>query len=194
MNETATLPSAAREVLHFWFGDEDVARPEWFRKDPAFDDAIRQRFGALVEQALAGGLAEWAATPEGALARILLLDQFTRNIFRDTPRAFQGDPLALAAARALVESGAERTLTPRQRTFVYLPLEHAESREMQAEAMRLFGALAQEHPQTADSLEWAAKHQVIIERFGRFPHRNLQLGRVSTDEERAFLLGPDSSF
>ncbi|HNT39535.1 MAG TPA: DUF924 family protein [Rubrivivax sp.] len=188
------LADAAREVLDFWFGANDAARPEWFRKDPAFDDAIRRRFGAQVELALAGGLAEWQETPQGALAFIVLLDQFTRNIFRDTPRAFAGDALALAAARALVRDGGDRALSPRQRAFAYLPFEHAEDRALQAESMRLFGALAAAHPQMATSLEWAARHQVIIERFGRFPHRNLQLGRVSSEEERVFLQGPDSSF
>lgn len=190
----AALPTAAREVLDFWFGDEDVARPEWFRKDPAFDEQIRQRFGARVDEALAGALAGWTATPRAALAFVVLLDQFTRNIFRDTPRAFQGDALALAAAQTLVRAGGDRRLSPRQRAFVYLPFEHAEDRALQAESMRLFGALAAEHPAMADALAWAAKHQVIIERFGRFPHRNLQLGRVSSDEELAFLRGPDSSF
>jgi uncharacterized protein (DUF924 family) len=187
-------PAVAREILAFWFGPTDVARAEWFRKDAAFDDEIRRRFGACVEQALAGELGDWAATPQGALARILLLDQFTRNLFRDTPRAFQGDALALAVAREMVDAGYERVLTPRQRAFVYLPFEHAEDRAMQAQAMRLFGKLAAEHPQMQESLAWAAKHEVIIARFGRFPHRNLQLGRVSTEQERAFLQGPDASF
>lgn len=189
-----SLPPAARAVLDFWFGDDDAARPEWFRKDPAFDDAIRQRFGDLVERALGGALDAWAATPQGALARIVLLDQFTRNIFRDTPRAFAGDAQALQAARALVAAGGDRALTPRQRAFVYLPFEHAEDRGVQREALRLFGELAAEHAHMADALVWAQKHQVIVERFGRFPHRNLVLGRVSSAEEIEFLRQPGSSF
>lgn len=190
----ATLPPAAAEVLAFWFGDADVARPEWFRKDPAFDDLIRQRFGGLIEQALAGAIDDWAATPEGALARIVVLDQFPRNVFRDTPRAFAGDRQALAAARALVHTGGDRLLPPRRRSFVYLPFEHAEDRAAQQTAVDLFGALAAERPDLADLLEWARRHQVVIERFGRFPHRNRVLGRVDTAEEAAFLLEPGSRF
>lgn len=190
----ATLPPAAAEVLAFWFGDADVARPEWFRKDPAFDDLIRQRFGGLIEQALAGAIDDWAATPEGALARIVVLDQFPRNVFRDTPRAFAGDRQALAAARALVDTGGDRLLPPRRRSFVYLPFEHAEDRAAQQTAVDLFGALAAERPDLADLLEWARRHQVVIERFGRFPHRNRVLGRVDTAEEAAFLLEPGSLF
>lgn len=190
----ATLPPAAAEVLAFWFDDADVARPEWFRKDPAFDDLIRQRFGGLIEQALAGAIDDWAATPEGALARIVVLDQFPRNVFRDTPRAFAGDRQALAAARALVDTGGDRLLPPRRRSFVYLPFEHAEDRAAQQTAVDLFGALAAERPDLADLLEWARRHQVVIERFGRFPHRNRVLGRVDTAEEAAFLLEPGSRF
>ena len=190
----ATLPPAAAEVLAFWFGDADVARPEWFRKDPAFDDLIRQRFGGLIEEALAGAIDDWAATPEGALARIVVLDQFPRNVFRDTPRAFAGDRQALAAARALVDTGGDRLLPPRRRSFVYLPFEHAEDRAAQQTAVDLFGALAAERPDLADLLEWARRHQVVIERFGRFPHRNRVLGRVDTAEEAAFLLEPGSRF
>jgi len=190
----ATLPPAAAEVLAFWFGDADVARLEWFRKDPAFDDLIRQRFGGLIEQALAGAIDDWAATPEGALARIVVLDQFPRNVFRDTPRAFAGDRQALAAARALVDTGGDRLLPPRRRSFVYLPFEHAEDRAAQQTAVDLFGALAAERPDLADLLEWARRHQVAIERFGRFPHRNRVLGRVDTAEEAAFLLEPGSRF
>jgi uncharacterized protein (DUF924 family) len=189
-----TLPPAAAEVLDFWFGDADIARPEWFRKDPAFDDLIRQRFGGLIEQALAGALDVWAAAPEGALARIVVLDQFPRNVFRDTPRAFAGDRQALAAARALVDTGGDRLLPPRRRSFVYLPFEHAEDRAAQQTAVDLFGALAAERPDLGDLLEWARRHQVVIERFGRFPHRNRVLGRVDTAEEAAFLLEPGSRF
>ena len=190
----ATLPPAAAQGLAFWFGDADVARLEWFRKDPAFDDLIRQRFGGLIEQALAGAIDDWAATPEGALARIVVLDQFPRNVFRDTPRAFAGDRQALAAARALVDTGGDRLLPPRRRSFVYLPFEHAEDRAAQQTAVDLFGALAAERPDLADLLEWARRHQVAIERFGRFPHRNRVLGRVDTAEEAAFLLEPGSRF
>jgi uncharacterized protein (DUF924 family) len=191
-----TLPAAAAEVLAFWFGEPpaSVPRAEWFRKDPAFDEAIHQRFGATLEAALAGGLGPWQRTPAGALASIVVLDQFTRNAFRDTPRAFAGDALALAAAEALVARGDDRLLAPLARWFVYLPFEHAESLEQQRRSVALFDALAAEHPAMADAREWAVKHQVIVERFGRFPHRNAILGRPSTPEELAFLRQPGSSF
>ena len=123
-----------------------------------------------------------------------MLDQFTRNVFRDTPRAFAGDARALAAAQALVASGADRGLPGVQRQFVYLPFEHAESIALQDEAQRLFMQLAADHPEQAGLVEWADKHRVIIERFGRFPHRNLVLGRVSTAEELEFLKQPGSGF
>lgn len=188
------LPADACAVLDVWFGDDDVRHDEWFRKDAAFDVSIRARFGAVLRAALAGGLTEWDAVPQGALARIVVLDQFTRNAFRDTPRAFAGDALALQAAQALVASGGDRLLTPLQRWFVYLPFEHSEDLAMQAESMRLFGLLAAEAPALADTLEWAHKHQVIVQRFGRFPHRNAILGRASTAEEEAFLREPGSRF
>ena len=123
-----------------------------------------------------------------------MLDQFTRNVFRDTPRAFAGDARALQAARALVAGGADRGLLAVQRQFIYLPFEHAESPALQDEALRLFEQLAADHPEQAGLVEWADKHRVIIERFGRFPHRNLVLGRVSTAEEIEFLKQPGSGF
>jgi uncharacterized protein (DUF924 family) len=184
-------------VLVFWFGalDAQHSRPEWFRKDPAFDALIRQRFGATVEAAVAGGLAAWqTAGPRAQLAQIVVLDQFTRNIFRDTPRAFAGDTIALAAAQQMVASGQDRSLTPVQRSFVYLPFEHAENLAMQDEAVRCFTALGAEHPPSADQLTWAHKHHEVIVCFGRFPHRNAILGRPSTPEEEAFLALPGSRF
>jgi uncharacterized protein (DUF924 family) len=189
--------AAAHDVLDFWFGPppQTAQRQEWFRKDPAFDAQIRARFGAPVEAALAGGLREWDVTPATALARILLLDQFTRNAFRDTARAFAGDALALAAAQALVARGDDRRLPgSAMRVFVYLPYEHSESRAVQAESLRLFSALAAEQPQHADAEIWARKHEAIVARFGRYPHRNALLGRPSTPEEEAFLREPGSSF
>lgn len=184
------------EVLAFWFGQPaaEQSRAEWFRKDPAFDRSIALQFGATLEAGLAGGLHHWGPEPAATLARIVVLDQFARNVFRDTPRAFAGDAQALAAARALVASGGHLLLSPLQRWFAYLPFEHTEHAATQEEAMRLFDALAQQHPALADARLWAYKHQVIIQRFGRFPHRNLVLGRLSTDEELAFLREPGSSF
>jgi uncharacterized protein (DUF924 family) len=195
----AAVPEDARRVLDFWFGapgspEHGTDRPEWFRKDAAFDARIRERFAPLIERALRGELEAWDATPLGALAQILLLDQFTRNVFRDTPRAFAGDARALAAARALVGTRQDEALSPYQRAFAYLPFEHAEGIEMQQEGVRLFGRLAEQAPETASSLDYAQRHLAIIQRFGRFPHRNAILGRRSTAEELAFLQQPGSSF
>ncbi len=189
-------PADAAAVLDFWFGQPRSASPrgEWFRKDDAFDRRIATGFGATLDAALAGGLREWDRTAEGALARIVVLDQFTRNAFRGTARSFAGDALALAAARALVDAGADRDLPPLQRWFVYLPFEHAEDRAMQQQSLRLFGWLAAEHPALDDAAVWAVKHAEVIERFGRYPHRNALLGRPSTDEEKAFLAQPGSAF
>ena len=187
-----------RTVLDFWFLPENdpahgKSRPEWFRKDPAFDAVIQQRFGETMARALAGELVEWDDDPRGALARIILLDQFTRNAFRDTPRAFAGDTRALAAAREIVDSGRDRTRAPVERLFVYMPFEHAEDLAMQERAVALFLAVAAE-PELGDNLDYAVRHRDIIARFGRFPHRNRILGRESTPEEIEFLKTPGSSF
>lgn len=184
-------------ILTFWFGPDPhptQSRAEWFRKDPAFDAEIASRFGAVIDAALAGELQDWTATPAGTLALILVLDQFTRNTGRDTPRAFAGDPRALTLAKSLVASGADQAMTGVQRQFVYLPFEHSESLADQDESIRLFAQLGQDDPAQAGLLDWAERHHVIIARFGRFPHRNAALGRASTAEEAAFLLQPGSGF
>ncbi len=191
------LDPRASDILEFWFADSlatSVARPEWFRKDAAFDAMIAARFGKLIEDAQQRRLDTWAQDTGGALARVLLLDQFTRNVYRDTPRAFAGDALALAAAQAMVGRGQDRELHPQQRAFAYLPFEHAESLAAQDRGIELFSALAAEHADQADALLWAQKHHDIVARFGRFPHRNLVLGRVSTAEELAVLQQPGSRF
>jgi uncharacterized protein (DUF924 family) len=183
------------DVLDFWFAGGASPRAEWFKKDAAFDALIAARFGALVEHALTGGLAAWAQRhPSDALAQIIVLDQFTRNIFRDTARAFAGDARALAAAQAMVARGDDLALLPLQRTFVYLPFEHAEDRAMQRESLRLFAALTAADASMADSEDYAHRHADIIERFGRFPHRNALVGRTSTAEEVQFLQQPGSRF
>ena len=197
MNPTTTATPAA--VLDFWFGPPDdpghrLPRPAWFRKDPAFDQQVRERFGPTIEAALAGRLERWAAEPLSALAQVIVLDQFTRNAFRDTARAFAGDERALAAARAMVESGQDRGLAGVQRQFVYMPFEHAEDLAAQEQALRLFAQLGQDEPALSDLLRWAQAHHDIVARFGRFPHRNALLGRASTAEEEAFLKSPGSSF
>jgi uncharacterized protein (DUF924 family) len=181
-------------ILDFWFGPPPhAARDVWFRKNPAFDAEIRDRFGVAVAAALAGGHEGWTATPRGALARVLLLDQFTRNIHRDTPLAFAGDPVALATANAVVAAGADRDLDRFERWFLYLPFEHSEDAAVQERSLELFGALAAETGD-AGALEWARKHAAVIRRFGRYPHRNAILGRASTADEIAFLATPGSGF
>jgi uncharacterized protein (DUF924 family) len=189
-----------QDVLDFWFGapgslDAGKPRREWFVKKDEFDAVIRDRFGAAIDQALAGGLRDWDAEgPQGTLARILVLDQFTRNAHRNTPRSFAGDALALAAAKSLVDSGADRELPPLQRAFAYMPFEHAEDAYMQERAVELFGVLAAEHPGFDEMLDYAHRHRGVIARFGRFPHRNEILGRASTPEEVEFLRQPGSRF
>ena len=192
------MQETAHEVLAFWFGapgspERGTARALWFRKDDAFDDETRRRFGEAVEVALAGGLGEWCANAEGSLARILLLDQFTRNIYRGTPRAFAGDQRALATAEEAVARGFDRELQPRERWFMYMPFEHAESVKAQHRSLELFGALAQEMGD-ADALVWARKHADVIARFGRYPHRNAILGRTSTPEEEQYMREPGAGF
>ena len=195
----APLDPDAQAVLDFWFGAEGSpehgqVRAEWFRKDAAFDAQIAQRFGQLVSTALSGGLTTWAAHPASQLARIVLLDQFTRNMFRDTAQAFAGDALALDAARKLVDAGFDTTLRPEQRVFAYLPFEHHESLAVQDESVRLFSALAAHAPSLQNMLDYAHKHRAVIARFGRFAHRNELLGRTSTADELAFLKEPGSRF
>ena len=188
-------PAATRAILDFWFLPAGGYRPEWFRKDEAFDAAIRDGFGNEIEAAL-GSEAPADAGDEELLARILLLDQFTRNIFRGTPRAFAGDAQALAIATTLVGSGRDKNLNPWQRWFVYLPFEHAESLLEQERSVALYAALRREAQGGAfdNAYDYAVKHRDIVARFGRFPHRNTILGRESTAEEIEFLKQPGSSF
>jgi uncharacterized protein (DUF924 family) len=186
---------APGEILDFWFGSPGFGQPRelWFRKSEATDALMRDRFGACVEAALQGELDSWAdGDGRDALALILLLDQFTRNVFRDSARAFAGDEAALALAGRLVADGRDRRLAPLERWFAYLPFEHSERIDDQRESLRLFGALAQEG--LAEPLVWAQKHYDVIARFGRYPHRNELLGRASTAEEKEFLTGPGSRF
>jgi uncharacterized protein (DUF924 family) len=186
-----TTPDA---ILEFWFGPlPHTARDVWFRKDPEFDAIIAQQFGDAVAAAISGAFGEWCATAHGALARVIVLDQFPRNIHRDSPLAFAGDARALATAEEVVTRGLDQSLDAFERWFLYLPFEHAETDAAQARSLQLFGALAQE---TGDRgpLEWAEKHAAIIRRFGRYPHRNAILGRASTPEEIEFLKEPGSRF
>jgi uncharacterized protein (DUF924 family) len=199
MSETGAEAVGPQEVLDFWFGapgsaEFDTQRKVWFTKDGEFDRCIAARFGATIERALRGELDAWTGSAEGALARILLLDQFTRNAFRGEARAFAGDAQALAAASALVGSRQDEQLAPVMRAFAYLPFEHAEGMAMQDEAVRLFTRLVAVAPEFSSSLDYAHRHRAVIERFGRFPHRNASLGRQSTAEELAWIATPGTAF
>jgi uncharacterized protein (DUF924 family) len=186
-----------RTVLDFWFGAggspvSGQVRDLWFTKSEATDAEIRERFGAAIDAALRGELEYWIQSAEGSLALVIVLDQFTRNVFRDTSRAFAGDAAALGHARDLVYSGADRHFGTLQRWFIYMPFEHSENLVDQYEALRLFAALADDGESAP--LDWARKHFEVILRFGRFPHRNAILGRASTPEEAEFLHQPGSRF
>lgn len=187
-----------RQVLDFWFGDADRVDTRWFNGGDAFDRDIRDRFGDTIDDALAGRLDAWADDVDGALALIVVLDQFTRNAFRGTPRAFAGDILALALARRLVDAGHDLALPPLRRWFAYMPLEHAEDLARQHESVNRFEALLADagvHGEAlAAALDYARRHRDVIARFGRFPHRNEILGRASTPQEAAFLQQPGSRF
>lgn len=176
-----------QQVLDFWF--ETLQPADWFIKNPVLDERIRSQFLRLQGQALACELEHWRETPAGRLAEILVLDQFSRNTFRDTPAAFAADPLALALAQEAVRQGADQSLSPVQRSFLYMPFMHSESALIHREAVRLFS-----QPGLEQNLEFEIRHKVIIDRFGRYPHRNAILGRESTAEELAFLRQPGSSF
>ena len=189
-----------REVLTTWFGamDDGLCTPgrraAMFRADPAQDAAIRDRFGALVEQALAGDLDQWAMTAAGRLALVVLLDQFTRNIYRGTDRAWAGDDSALKFAREGVGRGDDSLLPTEQRVFLYLPFEHSESLADQHTSVLLIERLRAAQPAGANAvavlngyLQHAVEHRDVIARFGHFPHRNGALGRASTDEEHHYL-------
>jgi uncharacterized protein (DUF924 family) len=201
MTATIAIPSTAQAVLDFWFKPADPLqhgqfRRVWFSKHEAFDAEIREHFGLQIEAALAGELREWDATAEGTLAHILLLDQFTRNIFRDTARAFAGDALALALATSLVSSGRDKNLPPIQRWFAFMPFEHSEALIDQECSVALFAGLRREaqHEVFDAAYDYALRHRAVIERFGRFPHRNALLGRESSAEEIEALKLPEFHF
>lgn len=191
-------PNSPAAVLDFWFGvpgSDEFGRSlsRWFRKDPAFDALVRERFGATIAAAIAGALDDWRHTPMPALARVIVLDQFTRNALRDRPEAFSGDALALDGARAIVARGWDALYLPVQRWFCYLPFEHSEDPEDQRVSLELFGRL-RDDPQAGGAWLWAQRHHEVIAQFGRFPHRNAILGRESTLDEIAFLARPGAGF
>ncbi len=202
----SALPASPESVLDFWFGApgsaaEIAGRQSklWFGKSLANDQAVIDRFAATLMAATAGRLDAWANTPRGRLALVIVLDQFPHHIHRDQPQAFATDPQSLALSLAALESGEDRKLAPIERVFLYLPLEHAESIEMQERSVSLYEQLANEA--AADEralfdnfLDYARKHLDVVARFGRFPHRNEILGRPSTPEELEFLKQPGSRF
>jgi uncharacterized protein (DUF924 family) len=202
------LDPLANAILGFWFAPRQgerhaagaapasaglVTRDVWFRKDDAFDAEIRERFGVALAAGIAGAFGHWCNEPRGCLARVVLLDQFTRNAFRGTPDAFAGDPGALATAEDALERGFDHALSPHERWFLYMPFEHSEAPAQQDRAVALFEALAAQTG-LGEPLPWALRHREVIRRFGRFPHRNSILGRASTPEEAAFLEEPGSRF
>jgi uncharacterized protein (DUF924 family) len=175
------------DVLKFWF--EQNAPDRWFKKDATFDTIIRERFLGLHEILTSRGNNGLLADAQTALAAVIVLDQMSRNMFRDTPRAFAADPQALSLAEAAIVRGFDDGLTKDQRMFLYLPFEHSEDRQSQARSVALMASLGD-----AELQKWAEAHRAIVDRFGRFPHRNGVLGRISTAEEIEFLKQPDSHF
>jgi uncharacterized protein (DUF924 family) len=178
------LPAA---ILDFWF--DEITPAQWWKVDPAFDATIARRFGALHTAAVQGELFEWRQDAAGRLAEVIVLDQFSRNLHRGTPGAFAADPMALALAQEAVAAGHDLELPPGHRVFLYMPWMHSESRRVHEEAERLFTTLG-----IQDNLDFERRHKAIVDRFGRYPHRNAILGRASSAEELAFLETPGSSF
>jgi uncharacterized protein (DUF924 family) len=175
------------EVLSFWF--EEIEAKMWWVADPSFDRQIKARFHHILTQAAQGELFPWRKTPKGRLAEIIVLDQFSRNIFRHTPAAFAQDPMALVLAQEAVGAGVQESLSAPECGFLLMPFMHSESRQIHVVAEKLYRELAPPH-----SYQFELKHKVIIDRFGRYPHRNKILGRTSSAEEIEFLTQPGSSF
>jgi uncharacterized protein (DUF924 family) len=176
-----------QSVLQFWF--HEITPAQWWKVDPAFDSLVAERFGGIHAQAARAELYGWRSTPQGRLAEVIALDQFSRNIHRGTPRAFEADPLALALAQEAVSSKSDEALTQAEATFLLMPYMHSESKQIHAVAEPLFKAKTAE-----GNYNFELRHKAIIDRFGRYPHRNEILGRVSTPEELVFLTEPGSSF
>jgi uncharacterized protein (DUF924 family) len=176
----------AAAVLRFWF--DEISPAQWWRRDSAFDQTVATRFGELHRAASRAELWTWRESPAGRLAEVIILDQFSRNIHRDDARAFACDALALGLAQEAVRSGADLQIADERRAFIYMPYMHSESPLIHAAAVQLF----REH--APENIDYELRHKAIIDRFGRFPHRNAVLGRASSTEELAFLATPGSSF
>jgi uncharacterized protein (DUF924 family) len=190
-------PPEASAVLAFWF--DPAHHTKWYTADPVFDARIREQFSGLIEPAATGQLDDWASMPSSWLALLIVLDQFSRNIYRSDSRAWMQDVRAQQLALSGIAEGFDRQLPPMQRVFAYMPLEHAEDIELQRRCVMLFEALCNDVPSDQRDnytgfLDYARWHEVVIARFGRFPHRNAVLGRTSTPEEWAYLAGPGSGF
>ena len=177
-----------QEVIDFWF--KEISSSQWWAKDQAFDSQIKSRFGNLHNQAVKGELWHWRDTPHGSLAEIIVIDQFSRNIYRDKPESFLYDGIALVLAQSAVSKKFDQQLNTIEQSFLYLPYMHSESVLIHEEAVKLYSA----SPELQHNYDFELRHKSIIDRFGRYPHRNLILGRTSTPEEKSFLLEPDSSF
>jgi len=197
-----------KKIVHFWFGDlkknevpGDDKQKSWWMKDAEFDKRIKDNFGNDLKKAINGDLDDWKTSPEGSLALIILLDQFSRNIHRDTIKAFSQDDKSIEICLEGIEKGFDKKLHPVQRIFFYIPLMHSEDIDMQEKSLKYFSGLVKEYKESesvadvvSNSYKFAVKHYDIIKRFGRYPHRNEILGRESTPEEIEFLNQPGSSF
>ena len=206
MASTGGVGSEAQRVLAFWFGPLDPqgrasasASARWWKKDATFDEEIRTSFGGLHAQLAGGECSDWLATPRGRMAYVIVLDQFSRNMFRGSGQSFATDERALVAVEEGIALGHDRALAFDERGFFYMPFMHSEKLDKQDRAVALFSAWREElqgaeREHVAGMVRYAERHRDIISRFGRFPHRNALLGRASTGEEQAFLAQPGSSF
>jgi uncharacterized protein (DUF924 family) len=204
--ETDSPTTDHQRVLDFWFGEldgdglaDDAHRSMWFRKDEKLDQRLRDEFSSVHRALASGGMADWLESPRGRLAAVIVLDQLSRNMFRDRAEMFAYDQKALELCKKALARGDAETLAVSERSFLYMPLMHSESLEDQELCVKMFSELRDQlegraQKQIAQNVDYAIRHRDIIARFGRFPHRNAILGRESTAEETAFLKQPNSSF
>lgn len=183
------MRNTRKEIIHFWF--EESQPQQWFQKNDSYDREIKERFSVAYDMAREGLCDHWTVEAEGSLAFCILLDQFPRNMFRGSPKAFETDAMALDVAKAAIEKGFDKVLPVIKRRFLYLPFEHSESIEDQKRCVALFEQIKEEDPLAYD---YAVRHLEVIEKYGRFPHRNKILGRQNTPEEEEYLADPDAGF